>query len=203
VSEEHDERKRLHAELRAKKHLLVHNRNWLRHTAMVPKGFIRFQVLGALNEKPMSGSELMDQIEKRAGGFWKPSPGSIYPLLAWLQDSGFIRELPTENGMKRYELTPDGKSLLDEQKGIMSKFRDAMGFQHAPFGAFFAKIPPEKAEQIRETLRRAGSAIFQFSHALQENYSEAAVDEAVEAVNEAAGKLEKVTKKLQGESKNE
>ena len=34
----------------------------------VPKGFIRYHVLEALNEKPMSGSELMDAIEKHTGG---------------------------------------------------------------------------------------------------------------------------------------
>ena len=55
----------------------------------------------------MSGSELMEEIEKHTGGHWKPSPGSIYPLLSWLQDNGYIKELPSENGLKRYELTQE------------------------------------------------------------------------------------------------
>ena len=80
-------------------------RRWLRHTAMVPKGFIRYHVLECLSQKPMSGSELMEDIERHTGGCWKPSPGSIYPLLSWLQDNGHIKELPVENGLKRYELT--------------------------------------------------------------------------------------------------
>ena len=203
MPDDREEKRKLREELRAQRHLTRHNHNWLRHTATVPKGFIRFQVLGALNEKPMSGSELMEQIEKHAGGFWKPSPGSIYPLLAWLQDSGYIKELPTENGMKRYELTQSGKSLLGEQKNVMQKFKDAMGFQHSPFAAVFAAVPPAKAGEIRDTMRRAGIAMYQFSSALEENYSEAAVDQAIKAVNEAAEKLETVTKKLKGETKNE
>jgi DNA-binding PadR family transcriptional regulator len=93
-----------------------HKRNWMRHTAMVPKGFIRYHVLEALNEKPMSGSELMDQIEKHTGGTWKPSPGSIYPLLSYLQDNGYIKELPTDNGLKRYELTLTGKGAQKIQR---------------------------------------------------------------------------------------
>ena len=181
----------------------AHKRNWMRHTAMVPKGFIRFQVLGALNEKPMSGSELMVQIENHAGGFWKPSPGSIYPLLAWLQDSGYIKELPTENGMKRYELTDTGKSLLDEQRSIMKKFKETMGFPQSPFSNFFMKVPPEKAAKIHDTIRHAGTAMFQLSIALQENFSEQALEEAIKAVEEAAEKLEEVTKKIKGEPKNE
>jgi DNA-binding PadR family transcriptional regulator len=181
----------------------AHKRNWMRHTAMVPKGFIRFQVLGALNEKPMSGSELMEQIENHAGGFWKPSPGSIYPLLAWLQDSSYIKELPTENGMKRYELTDTGKSLLEEQRSIMKKFKETMGFPQSPFSNFFAKVPPEKAAKIHDTIRHAGTAMFKLSLALQENFSEQALDEAIKAVEEAAEKLEEVTKKIKGEPKNE
>lgn len=177
----------------------AYRRNWLRHTAMVPKGFIRYHVLGALNERPMSGSELMDHIEKHAGGFWKPSPGSIYPLLALLQDRGYVKELPAENGMKRYELTESGKSLLDEQKGVMRKFREVMGFPRPPFSTFFTKMPPEKASEIRETMKRAGKAMIELSGALQQNFSGQALNEAVVVINEASGRLEEITKKLKGE----
>src|SRR4030067_247053 len=120
-------------------------KNWLKHTAMVPKGFVRYYVLEALSEKPMSGSELMEEIEKHTGGFWKPSPGSIYPLLSWLQDNSYIKELPTENGLKRYELTQNGKSLLEEQKKIRNKFRQEAGFMPGHFFAsFLLKLSPQK-----------------------------------------------------------
>jgi DNA-binding PadR family transcriptional regulator len=169
----------------------------MRHTAMVPKGFIRFRVLEALNEKPMSGSEIMEEIEKHAGGFWKPSPGSIYPLLAWLQDNGYIKELPAENGLKRYELTQNGKSLLEEQKSIRKKFRETVGFLPAPFfDNFLMKIPPEKTAEIRNTMRRLAISFFQLGSVLQEEFSEQALNEALSAVNEASGKLEEINKKL-------
>jgi len=45
---------------------------------MVPKGFLRYQVLRLLKEKPMSGSEIMSEIEEETDGNWRPSPGSIY-----------------------------------------------------------------------------------------------------------------------------
>jgi DNA-binding PadR family transcriptional regulator len=179
-----------------------HKRNLIRHTATVPKGFIRFHVLGALAEKPMSGSELTQKIEKHAGGFWKPSPGSIYPLLSSLQEHGYIKELPPENGLKRYELTETGKLLLNEQKDLMKKFKETMGFPQPPFSAFFMKMPPEKVALIQGTMRRAGSAMFQLSAALQENFSGQALNEAIQAIDEASKKLEEISKKLQGE-KNE
>lgn len=181
----------------------VHKKNWMRHTAMVPKGFIRFHVLSGLSERPMSGSELMENIENQAGGFWKPSPGSIYPLLAWLQDQGYVKELPAENGMKRYELTQNGRSLLEEQQQVMKKFRETMGFSQSPFSAFFMKVPPEKANIIRKTMRRAGTSMFKLSIALQEEFSEKAFDEAVKTIDEAATKLEEITRKLKSEQIHE
>jgi DNA-binding PadR family transcriptional regulator len=173
----------------------------MRHTAMVPKGFIRYHVLEVLSEKPMSGSELMEQIEKHTGGFWKPSPGSIYPLLAWLQDNSYIKELPTENGLKRYELTESGKALLDEQKKIRQKSREA-GFPPGSFlDSFLTKIPPEKMPIIHDSMRRLAKAFFQLGSTLQEKFSAQAIDEALKAVNETSGKLEEINKKLKGESK--
>jgi DNA-binding PadR family transcriptional regulator len=174
-------------------------KRWMRHTAMVPKGFLRHHVLEALSEKPMSGSELMEEIEKHTGGSWKPSPGSIYPLLAWLQD----KELPTENGLKRYELTTSGKALLEEQKAIRRKFREEAGFVPTPpfFDAFFMKMPPEKCGEIRDAMRKLGIAFFQLGNTLQEKMSEQALNESLNAVNETAKKLEEINKKLKGEPK--
>ena len=177
----------------------MHKRNWMRHTAMVPKGFIRHKVLEALNQKPMSGSELMEEIEKHTGGFWKPSPGSIYPLLSWLQDNGYIKELPTENGLKRYELTQSGKALLEEQKKIRQKFREEAGFMPGQFfDSFLTKMSPEKIGEIRHSMKRLAMAMFQIGNTLRDNYSEQALSEALQVVDETSKKLEEITNKLKG-----
>ncbi len=173
-----------------------------RHTAMVAAGFIRYHVLTALSEKPLSGSELIENIEKSTGGFWKPSPGSIYPLLSLLQDNGCISELPTENGMKRYELNENGKQLLQEQRKITKECRESMGFQQNPMIDFFRNIPSEKMAIFREMMIRGGKAMFQLSNALQDNYSEEAFDEMKKIMEDSNKKLEKLAKKIMGE-KNE
>jgi len=33
----------------------------------------------------------MQEIEERSNGVWRPSPGSVYPALAQLEDEGLIR----------------------------------------------------------------------------------------------------------------
>ena len=178
-------------------------KRWMRHTAMVPKGFLRYHVLEALNEKPMSGSEIMEEIQKHTGGSWKPSPGSIYPLLAWLQDNGHVKELPTENGLKRYELTASGKALLEEQKTVRKKYREEAGFFPAPpfFDTFFMKMPPEKCEEIRDAMRKLAVAFFQVGNTLQEKMSEQALNEALKVLDEMTGKIDELNQKLKGESK--
>ncbi|MCW3996086.1 MAG: PadR family transcriptional regulator [Candidatus Bathyarchaeota archaeon] len=194
---EDDQEKQLKHTFHSDNHLLFHRRNWLRHTAMVPKGFLRYHVLEALNKKAMSGSELMDEIQKNTGGNWKPSPGSIYPLLAWLQDNAYIKELPTENGFKRYELTQNGKDLLEEQRKIREKFDVNSGFMVSPlFNGFFSNIPQDKMIQIRASMKRLLFASIKIGKTLRGNYSEKVVDDALKILDEASKKLEEMNEKL-------
>lgn len=181
-----------------------HRRHWMRHTAIVPKGFIRYHVLESLSEKPMSGSEIMDEIEKRTNGRWKPSPGSVYPLLAWLQDNGYLKELPTDqNGLKRYELTQNGKKLLEEQRKIKMEFRKDAKFFAPPFlGALWFRIPPEKTAGVRESMHRAMSAFFELGASLEKKFSKEALDQARKVLDDTANRLEEIDRKLKG-SKNE
>jgi len=187
--------------LRTERHHF-HQRKWLRHNAMVPKGFIRYHVLQALSEQSLSGSELMQTIEKHTGGHWKPSPGSIYPLLSWLQDNEYIKELPTENGLKRYELTKAGKDLLEEQINIREKFTQDGGLFASPFfDRFFGNAPKEKTDQICGSMKRLVCASMKIAKSMKDNYSENNVDEAIKIIDEASGKLEELNIKIKGEKK--
>jgi len=183
--------------------MLGRRRHWMKHTAMVPKGFIRYHVLESLSQKPMSGSEIINEIEKRTDGRWKPSPGSVYPLLAWLQDNGYVKELPIdENGLKRYELTQSGRKLLEEQRRIGVKFRKEARFFAPPFLGLWFRIPAEKTVEVRETMHKLMSAFFELGSSLEEKFSEDALEQARKVLDETAEKLEKINQKLRG-TKNE
>jgi DNA-binding PadR family transcriptional regulator len=63
----------------------------------------------------MSGTELMDEIEEKT--HWRPSPGSIYPLLKKLNKQGYITEKESnEPGLKQFVITDNGRNMLEEQK---------------------------------------------------------------------------------------
>lgn len=176
-------------------------RHWLRHMAAVPKGFLRYQVLELLNEKPHSGSEIMNEVEKRTHGVWRPSPGSVYPLLAWLQDNGYIKEVPSEeSGVKRYMLTDKGRQLLEEQRKLKTQFgKGGRIFTPPFFGALWLRIPGEEAEQLRASASRLLKALMKLGLNLEERFSDHAVKETLRILDETAQKIEDLNRKLWGE----
>jgi DNA-binding PadR family transcriptional regulator len=170
----------------------------VRHMAAVPKGFLRHQVLELLNEKPLSGSEIMSEIDRRTNGCWKPSPGSVYPLLAWLQDNGCIKEVPTEeSGIKRYTLTDKGKSLLEEQRKARVQFRMGRKLFVPPlFDSLWLRIPLEKRDDVREAFRRLFKAFFALGMSLEEKFSEQILEETLKVLDETAQRLEEIERRL-------
>jgi len=78
------------------------------------RGDVRLALLLLLAEEPRNGYQLMQEIEERSGGRWRPSPGSVYPALAQLEDEGFIRAVERD-GTKLFELTDAGREHLGER----------------------------------------------------------------------------------------
>jgi len=100
-----------------------------KQTSGVPRGLLRFLVLNMLAKEPMSGVEIVEVIKKETGDRWIPSSGSVYPLLAWLQDKGFTKEIPSEQiGIKRYALTAKGKAFFKKQITIGQKMLSKLEF---------------------------------------------------------------------------
>ncbi len=75
------------------------------------RGFLSFIVLRLIRKKNMSGEDIRAEIKKRRGT--KPSPGTIYPVLKALSESGFIQEVKNGGKEKKYKLTKRGKKELN------------------------------------------------------------------------------------------
>jgi DNA-binding PadR family transcriptional regulator len=81
----------------------------------VPKGLLHHITLDIINREPMSGSELMDEIEYYTD--WRPSPGSMYPILSKLEKKGLIAIAESEDlSLKRYALTPAGRTVVEDHR---------------------------------------------------------------------------------------
>ena len=172
---------------------------WMRHMASVPKGFLKYSVLKLLNEKPRSGSEIMSEIKSKTEGRWKPSPGSIYPLLAWLQDKGYTKEVSDQDpGMKRYTLTDEGKAFLQEHVKRKKELREKFGAFRPPFHRFpWLNSYPKEAKELLETGKSFMKASWNLLDNLREKYSEEIATQAKEVLKQATEKLNEITKKLE------
>ena len=73
------------------------------------RGQIRIALLAVLAEGPGHGYDVMQKLEDKSGGAWRPSPGSVYPTLQQLEDEGLVRS--TERDGKRvFEITEAGRA---------------------------------------------------------------------------------------------
>lgn len=81
------------------------------------RGHLRTWVFSILKQAPKNGAEIVNQIETITQGNWRPSPGSIYPLLDELATEGSIVKL--EDG--RYEITEKGKLEFEWPYGMHTR----------------------------------------------------------------------------------
>jgi DNA-binding PadR family transcriptional regulator len=75
------------------------------------RGDVRTALLLLLDEEARNGYQLMQTIEERSGGRWRPSPGSVYPALAQLEDEGLVRAIERD-GAKLFEITDAGREQI-------------------------------------------------------------------------------------------
>ncbi|WP_159942231.1 MULTISPECIES: PadR family transcriptional regulator [unclassified Nocardiopsis] len=79
------------------------------------RGDVRTGILLLLAEEPRSGYEIIREGRERSGGMWRPSPGSVYPMLQQLEDEGLVTQEPGEGRRRPYRLTEEGVAHLEER----------------------------------------------------------------------------------------
>lgn len=79
------------------------------------RGTAARSAIALLSERPMHGYEIIAELEQRTDGQWRPSPGSIYPTLARLEEKGLIEGNDGDSGKRQYALTDAGRQRWDER----------------------------------------------------------------------------------------
>jgi DNA-binding PadR family transcriptional regulator len=104
-----------------------------------------------LSEGPLNGYQIMQEIERRSNGAWRPSPGSVYPALAQLEDEGLVRT-DALGDRRVYVLTEEGRARVEERGESAAPWEQMTESDDEDTGALFLE------------LRRAGMAAGQISH---------------------------------------
>jgi len=113
------------------------------------RGDIRTATLLLLAEEPRNGYQIMQEVEERSGGVWRPSPGSVYPVLQQLEDEGLVRSQESD-GQRLIELTDAGRAALENRKPDTP----------APWEEM-AAAAGEHALELRSLVRQIGLATMQ------------------------------------------
>jgi DNA-binding PadR family transcriptional regulator len=136
-----------------------------------PRGDIKYILLALIAEQPRHGYELIKELESRYGGWWKPSPGSVYPNLQLLEDGGHLIGEQVE-GKKVYSITPSGRELLAERENPLDSMERRnkpqqwmeLGNAIAELGAAVMQVArggnSEKISRVKEIINRTKRDIY-------------------------------------------
>ena len=117
------------------------------------RGDVRAAALLLLEEQPRNGYQLMQEIEDRSGGVWRPSPGSVYPALSQLEDEGLVHS-EEGAGRRAFALTDDGRKYVEEN-------REALGVPWEEAGGDM----PQGLLELRSLMMQLGMAAMQVAQA--------------------------------------
>ena len=139
------------------------------------RGDVRAALLLLLAEEPRNGYGLIQEIEQRSGGAWRPSPGSVYPALQLLEDEGLVRA-EESGGRRLFALTDEGRSHVTENA-------EALGTPWEEVGG-----GGEHVAELRSLVLGVGAAVMQVVQA----GTEAQVAEAARVLEDTRRSLYRI-----------
>ena len=113
----------------------------------IQKGYLKLFVLMLLNQKPLHGYEIMDNVEELTLGFWRPTAGGVYPILKKMEGSGLVKgewEKVRGKNRKIYKITPEGRTLISRALEKQKIITDALRRLYSKFAFEFLDISPSK-----------------------------------------------------------
>ncbi len=117
------------------------------------RGDGRAAILALLSEQPRNGYQIMQELEQRSGGLWRPSPGSVYPALQQLEDEGLVKA-EEQAGGRVFALTAKGQAYVAEhQEEVSEPWKSVSGSAGDDFVG------------VMRLIRELGAAAVQVSHA--------------------------------------
>jgi DNA-binding PadR family transcriptional regulator len=146
------------------------------------RGGVRYLVLDALAQRPRHGYEIIQAIEERSGGAYRPSPGVVYPTLQLLEELGHA-ELTAQEGRKVYAITDAGRRDLEEHANEVADFYDR----------FPEQSWERYAEDFGDVMKRAARLFRTFKRAAHRGGMSRRAQTAIrEILDEAVRKIEAV-----------
>lgn len=162
---------------------------WFMHFMGPPpraeRGEVRYLILDALKDHACHGYEVIQTIEQRSGGQYRPSPGTIYPTLQLLVEMGSVRALQRDDKTV-YEITDAGRAELAEHQAEVDDAYQRLGGGADWFEEFDFQAVGERVRRLAQALKRA----FRRGQMGQAQISAVAkvIDDAIQRIEEILNK---------------
>ncbi len=145
-----------------------------RRGGRMQRGDIRTAVLAILAEEPGHGYDVIQRLEEKTDGAWRPSPGSVYPTLQLLEDEGLVRSVERD-GKRVFEITEPGRQeaaqrieaaggtpweIAGRSDGAVGDFRNAVRQLVVAATQVKQSGNQEQVERMLEILKRARKEIY-------------------------------------------
>ncbi|MGA2199661.1 MAG: PadR family transcriptional regulator [Nitrososphaerales archaeon] len=114
----------------------------LAHPQGAPRGLLLHYMLRRISQKPCHGYEILQDIDSKTEGAWRPGAGSIYPILKKLHESGYIQSDDKTGADRRvYCITEKGlESLKEDEKLFLNSGQKWMAMRRL----FIELIEPDQ-----------------------------------------------------------
>src|ERR1700733_2674909 len=136
---------RLHHTVRSPAGIATWRDRWCAVSPIFRHGRLRLYLLKLLDEAPRHGYEVIRLLQDRFMGVYSPSPGTIYPRLARLEEDGLVTHDEVE-GRKVYRITDKGREEIQARLDDLAELEEELTES-------VRDIAREVSEDVRDTVR--------------------------------------------------
>src|SRR5262249_22641445 len=118
----------------------------------VRRGDVRAAALALLAGKPLNGYQIIQEIEQRSDGLWRPRPRSLYPPPQQPEGEGPVRAEESE-GRRAFHLTDTGRAYVESHKAELAAPWEALTETMADGALELRDLVGQVAEAIMHVAR--------------------------------------------------
>ena len=156
-------------------------------------GGLRLYLLKLLDEAPRHGYEVIRLLQDRFMGVYSPSPGTIYPRLARLEEEGLVTHDEVD-GKKVYRITDKGRAEINSRLDDLAELEEELT-------ASVRDIAREVSEDVRDTVRNLREELTWMTKDVRREARERERDDARERAMRARDEVRESARRARDEAR--
>jgi DNA-binding PadR family transcriptional regulator len=156
-------------------------------------GGLRLYLLKLLDEAPRHGYEVIRLLQDRFMGVYSPSPGTIYPRLARLEEEGLVTHDDVD-GKKVYRITDKGREEIQARLDDLAELEEELTES-------VRDIAREVTEDVRDTVRNLREELTWMTRDVRRESREQAREDARERAQRARDEVRESARRARDEAR--